>query len=294
MKINKPMLSGTLRDLNTIKFPVLATPKLDGIRCLKIDGKALTRNFKPIPNHHIRNTIEKLCPDGFDGEVVGIGNTFNEVQSFVMTEEGTPDFQYVIFDYVKDDLNKSYSKRIEDLKDWLKSSRNMTHLICLFPQEINNIDEFKYFETQALIDDYEGIMIRDPNGPYKGGRSSEKEGYLLKFKRFLDSEAVIIGFEEKMINTNESKPNELGYSKKSSHKKNLVPANTLGNLIVKDINTDVVFSIGSGYNDELRLEIWTNQNKYLDKLVRYKYQPSGTKDKPRFPIFEGFRDERDL
>lgn len=288
------MLSGTLKDLNAIKFPVLATPKLDGIRCLKIDGKALTRNFKPIPNHHIRNTIEKLCPDGFDGEIVSIGNTFNEVQSFVMTEEGTPNFQYVIFDYVKDDLNKSYSKRIEDLMEWLQNSKNMTSLICLFPQEINNVDELKYFETQALIDNYEGIMIRDPNGPYKCGRSSEKEGYLLKFKRFLDSEAVIIGFEEKMINTNESKPNELGYSKKSSHKKNLVPANTLGNLIVKDIKTDVVFSIGSGYNDELRLEIWTNQNKYLDKLVRYKYQPSGTKDKPRFPIFEGFRDERDL
>ena len=46
--ITKPMLAGKCERPDALNFPVLATPKLDGIRCLKIGGRALTRSFKPI------------------------------------------------------------------------------------------------------------------------------------------------------------------------------------------------------------------------------------------------------
>jgi DNA ligase-1 len=39
----KPMLATKCENPAALKFPVLATPKLDGIRCLKLGGKALTR-----------------------------------------------------------------------------------------------------------------------------------------------------------------------------------------------------------------------------------------------------------
>ena len=43
-----------------------------------------------------------------------------------------------------------------------------------------------------------------PNAPYKQGRSTVREGYLLKVKTFLDDEATVVRFEERMHNGNEA------------------------------------------------------------------------------------------
>lgn len=292
--ITKPMLAQTCEDISALKFPVLATPKLDGIRCLVVDGKAVSRKFKPIPNHFVRNKIEALCPNGFDGEIMCPGKTFNETQSLIMTEEGEPVFQYWIFDYVKDGLKIGYSERMKDLNDRKNRMGSNVNLVFLFPVRFNNWVDLTLYEHDQIIYGYEGVMVRTPDSPYKCGRSTLKEGYLLKIKRFADAEATVIGFEERLKNNNELQTNELGYAKRSSHKANLEPANTLGNLLVKDINTGVEFGIGTGFDDITRKDIWDNRDKNLGKIVSYQYQPSGMKDKPRFPSFRGFRDERDM
>lgn len=293
--ITKPMLAGTLEDISKLKYPVWVTPKLDGIRCLKIDGKAVSRKFKPIPNNYVRTWIETHCPDGFDGEIICPGKTFNETQSLIMTEEGTPDFQYVVFDYVKETLRTAYLDRMNYLLAYFMAhGQTMNFAAPLFPKIIINEILLKDELDLRLSRGYEGIMIRSGNGPYKCGRSTLREGFLLKLKVFADSEATVVGFEERLHNNNEAKTDELGHTKRSSHKANLVPAGTLGNLLVKDIKTGVEFGIGTGMDDALRLEIWNNQQKYLGKIVNYQHQPFGEKDKPRFPSFRGFRDERDL
>ena len=115
----------------------------------------------------------------------------------------------------------------------------------------------------------------------------------MKLKRFLDAEARVVGFEEKMHNDNKQEKDEFGLSKRSSKKDGLQSANTLGSLIVEDVKTGVKFGIGSGFDDTLKKEIWTQQNKYINKLVKYKYQSVGAKDAPRFPVFLGFRSELD-
>ena len=91
--ITKPMLAGKCTDLDKLQYPVLATPKLDGIRCLIIQGEdgrphAVSRKFKPIPNHHIRKWLEGNCPVGFDGELMLRGGTFQETASAVMRHNG--------------------------------------------------------------------------------------------------------------------------------------------------------------------------------------------------------------
>jgi len=45
----KPLLAAKLESLDQLRYPVLATPKLDGIRCLLWQGRAMTRKLKPIP-----------------------------------------------------------------------------------------------------------------------------------------------------------------------------------------------------------------------------------------------------
>ena len=49
----KPMLAGKA-DLDNIKFPVMASPKLDGVRVIVHDGVVYSRNFKRIPNDHVQ------------------------------------------------------------------------------------------------------------------------------------------------------------------------------------------------------------------------------------------------
>lgn len=290
--ITRPLLAGTLEDVSTLKFPVLATPKLDGIRVLKVDGKAVTRKFKPIPNHHIRILLEKHLPDGVDGEVMTSG-TFNDIQSKVMSHDGEPNFTLYVFDYVKDDLNKPYTERVCDMSSAL-TSKVPFDVVILRPVLLTSAEELLAFERECLSQGYEGVMLRKPDSKYKCGRSTLKEQILLKLKRFLDAEARVVGFEEKMHNDNEKERDEFGLSKRSSKKDGLKPANTLGALIVEDIKTGVKFGIGSGFDDAMKKEIWTHRDKYLNKLVKYKYQSVGQKDAPRFPVFLGFRSKLDI
>jgi DNA ligase-1 len=145
-----------------------------------------------------------------------------------------------------------------------------------------------------LNEGFEGAIIRSKYGIYKCGRSTLKQGILLKFKRSKDSEAIIVGFIEKEHNLNTAKKDAFGNIKRSSHKAGKVAANTLGALVVKDVNTGIEFNVGTGFNDKLRALIWKNRKKYKGEIIKYEYQEEGSKDKPRFPCFLGFRCEDDL
>ena len=100
-KIQKPMLAGNF-DPKKAKFPYIATPKIDGIRFLMIDGVAVSRTFKPIRNKHIQSLLSQYLPDGVDGELTS-GDTFQSSTSAVMTIEGEPEFKVWVFDYVNPD-----------------------------------------------------------------------------------------------------------------------------------------------------------------------------------------------
>ena len=114
----------------------------------------------------------------------------------------------------------------------------------------------------------------------------------MKFKFFKQEEFEVIGFTERMHNTNEATTNELGYTERSSAKDGLVPMNTLGSLTLKYGDTD--FSCGTGFTDAQRKEIWDNRDKYLGKLASIRYMSVGQKDKPRVPSFIGWRHEDDI
>ena len=114
--ITKPMLAGKCERPDALSFPVLATPKLDGIRCLKINGRALTRSFKPVSNRFTRGWIEANLPDGLDGELIVRGTTFSETAGHIGRESGEPDFTFAVFDYVSDGVDVPYACRMQELK----------------------------------------------------------------------------------------------------------------------------------------------------------------------------------
>lgn len=292
MIVTKPMLAGTPDSISDLQYPLLATPKLDGIRCLKIDGKAVTRTFKPVPNTFIREFIEANYPDGVDGEIMVPRNATDSFDTGpIMRQKGEPDFRYHCFDYVEPLAISSlhYQDRMRSLAD-MKYPR----MILVLPTHIENEQELLAFEAKCLANRYEGVMTRQPNGPYKMGRSTVKEQYLLKIKRFVDRDYIILGFQEQMENTNVATKDAFGRSERSTTAAGLVPQNTLGALLVADVITGVEFSIGTGFNDALRQWIWNHRDHFKGECGKYKSQPVGAKDKPRFPVHIGFRDPSDM
>ncbi len=298
----KPMLSGKLTSLEKLFFPCYVTPKFDGIRCLIKDGIAVSRTLKPIRNKHVQAMLKGL-PNGLDGELM-LEDTasFSEVSSAIMREEGEPNFRYLVFDFVEwpspktypmlRNCGKPYLQRMNDLE--LQASLVSRFVSIILPMEINSLLEFEMFESKCLEAGFEGVMIRKGDGPYKFGRSTSNEGYLLKWKRFTDSEAEVLGYVEQTHNANEKEKDALGHSKRSQHKENLVPVGTLGALVVCDLKTKIEFSIGTGFSGADRAYIWGMRKKLLGKTIKYKYQEIGVREKPRFPVFLGFRDKEDM
>jgi DNA ligase-1 len=293
MNITKPMLAGKCEDIARLTYPVLATPKLDGIRCLIINGKAVSRAFKPIPNDYIRNTIE-TCINSLqlDGEIMIPDRTFNELSGDVRRKDGRPtNFYYAVFDYVGDALSKPYNERMEELA----SLQNLPPFVKkILPVFINNEIELATYEVDQIALGYEGVMVRSPNSPYKCGRSSENEGYLLKIKQFEDTEAVIVSYEEQMHNDNAATRDAFGRTERSTHQENMRPAGVLGKLICNSPKWPHDFGIGTGFDAKTRAELWAKRDKLRNKIVKFKHQPSGADERPRFPVFLGFRDEWDM
>ena len=56
----------------------------------------------------------------------------------------------------------------------------------------------------------------------------------------------------------------------------------------------VEFNIGTGLTAQDRQAIWDNQQNFVGKLAKYKFFPVGIKDKPRHPVFLGWRSNIDI
>lgn len=287
MKPFKPMLASPF-DEALLKFPVLASPKLDGVRAIVRDGVVLSRALKPIPNKWVQQRFSHL--EHFDGElIVGASNhpdVLRTTTSGVMRVEGEPDVSFHVFDHVENHA-RLYTVRYDLLEEDTEIN------VFVVPQhELMNTFELNAFEHEVLAEGYEGVMLRRPEAPYKFGRSTAREGYLLKVKRFHDTEFEIVGFEEEMFNANEATTSELGRTKRSSHKANKIPKGRLGALVLK--YGDTTFNCGTGFNDAERENIWAERESYLGKLAKIKYFAHGIKDVPKLPSFLGVRDEMDV
>jgi DNA ligase-1 len=297
----KPMLATALPSdgSHELVFPVLATPKIDGIRALKVKDQLFSRTFKPIPNVVARKELERILPNGSDGELC-FGATFQSATSAVMTASFVPPqgtkFRYYWFDYVEQYVDVPYQERMKQMKEkaeQLDLESSVVEIIPLYPIVIRNKLELDAYESACLSDGYEGVMIRAPNGKYKNGRSTLKEGLLLKIKQSVDDEALVIDTEELQHNQNEAEVDALGNKKRSSHKENKVSGGVLGALVSKT-KDGIEFKIGTGFTAQMRSDLWKDRKSLIGKWVKYKYMPAGVKEAPRHPVFLGFRDINDM
>lgn len=316
--ILKPILAGTVHeaDFDRLEWPMLASPKIDGIRCIvhPLLGP-VTRSFKPVANAHIRLTLANVVSRmSLDGELVGIDangklEDFNTTQSKVMTHGGQPTFVYRVFDCFVT-AGEPFEMRYCDMLEAVKSIGSPL-VEPIYHELVHSDEAFREYASACTEAGYEGAMLRHLQGHYKEGRSTLRQQYLLKYKEWIDAEGIVVGFEERMHNANEDIKDNFGHAKRSSHKENMVPMGTLGALILDTAWGEL--RVGSGLDDAQRQDIWdrnivkvlkdgeTSIDEYelvvegvqpdMGRKVTFKYQAFGMKDKPRFPIFRHFRED---
>jgi DNA ligase-1 len=281
-----------LEAMSKLKYPVMATVKMDGIRALVLDmpcGKSLvSRRLKLIPREDLqRNAM--IIPIGFDMEIWYPETEFCDITSAVMSEypENPCNLEFHVLDWFMD---APYNDRMSALFDYFLVS-NLSWLKCEQPVTCYNHKQLFAFEKR-IIETGEGICFRAPDSPYKQGRSTLKEQYLVKLARFVYSEVKVINFIEKMHNLCPEKRDGTGHMNRSTSKDFDIGAGTLGAFEVEDEN-GLRFKIGtgSGLNDNLRDKIWRNQDKYFGKTLRIKSKAHGKKIKPRNPCYAGFRED---
>lgn len=279
-----------------LRYPLFVSPKLDGIRCLTIHQNCISRSGKLLPSSQAREMFAKY--PNLDGELI-VGDpedyhVYNRTNSHVMSyNKPADDLRFYVFDFIHPDyLHEPYVTRYEMAEEFIKKQNDPQ--LRLLPQIlVENERQLLHFEAECLKTGYEGIMLRDPIGPYKNGRGTFKEGIIYKLKREEDSEAVLVDLEEQMRNDNPLEKSELGFAKRSQAAEGLTPAGTLGKFIVMWEGDVLPVSPGKFTHQE-RQEIWNNPDKYIGQILKFRHFPHGVKDRPRFPRAIGFRDERDL
>jgi DNA ligase-1 len=288
--INKLMLScNTLPNIDTeINYPVLASGKLDGVRGCVQEQQLVSRSLKAHTlNRHATSYLSRAIFEGLDGELCLAGeswNNFNANQSAFTTQSGEPKFIWHVFDDISKPFMSAH-KRKTLAKERAQVLFDLGYPVFFCEQElIYDPSSLRYMYDKKREEGYEGLILTDPNGLYKHGRSTLKQGTSLKLKPSSDSEALVIDFIELEHNL------DAGNSIK---KENMVPGNMLGALIVRW--NGVMFNIGTGFSLAQRIEIWTNRDKYLNAFATFKYMEvfpdTGI---PRSPVFKGFRAKVDF
>lgn len=298
----KPMLAAKM-DESAIRFPVLASPKLDGIRAIVIDGVVVSRSLKPIPNKHVQALFGKPVYEGFDGELI-VGsptdpNVYNKTTSGVMSVDGEPDVRFFVFDLANEPVIGYIARYITALGRMDECGASKA-IIAVPMTTIESPAHLTDYESQAIDDGYEGVMIRRPDALYKHGRATAKSLDLMKIKREEDAEAEIVGTYEQMHNANEATTNALGHTERSTCKDGLVGADTLGGFTLRwPDGTTFDCSCGNLNHDE-RKELWVKRDTLRGQLLKFRYFKHGVKVnedgsfKPRFPRAIGLRHSDDL
>lgn len=294
------------------RLPLFVSPKLDGIRCTPRNDPIL--DFHSL-NSHSKGADRLVCKSkegldipsvqvqslftgyqGLDGELIEGDPTdegvYNRTQSFVMSRNKASErMAFHVFDITAHAVrDEPFYKRLDEAyrlteaynKEFGSDVRVVAHTLC------DTLDEFLECEDSYLEQGFEGLMWRHPLSPYKWGRGTWLESYNGKLKRFLDFEAEVVGFEEAMLNTNADLRSPLGHAKRSKAKAGLVPAGTLGKLIIDYNDEELPVSCGAMKHDERKL-VWDNQELYKGRWATIRHFAHGAKDRPRHPRFVGWR-----
>jgi len=273
--------------------------KLDGVRCNvvihDVNGDKIeifSRNGKQFHNFdHIIDEIRGVVknnptpyPVVLDGEIMSAD--FQDLMKQLQRKDGkkATDAVLHLFDtipldaFVLGEWNKTQTYRSAITKAWADlHAAEMPHVQALDWEEVDldtEVGQARFVEinAKAVKEKYEGVMIKDPDAPYKCKRVHA----WLKSKPFIEVTLTITGFEEG-TGRNEGR---------------------LGAIICagEDDGKDIVVNCGGGFSDAQRADFWNNRNSLLGQLAEIRadavtQNQDGTYSLrfPRFKTFRGFK-----
>lgn len=275
-------------------------PKLDGVRIITIldianktvtqysrDGRqndrfeAITQKLSALLPHLKRSIV-------LDGEM--ISRSFQDLMKQLNRKEDvdTSDARLALFDVLPldDFLSGECSMPQDERQDVLAGLMPLLQEHCgdrvyVIPKMLVDLDtpegqaNFREFNRETVEAGYEGIMVKDPTAPYKCKRTDA----WMKIKPFITVDLEVIGVEP-------GKPES-----KFAH--------TLGGLVCRGMDQErlVEVTVGGGYSEELRDQIWRDQASVIGRTVEIKGDAltraqDGDAWSLRFPVFMGFRDDK--
>jgi len=312
----KPLLAPNDEpNLDGISYPFLASLKLDGIRCVFKYGEMLSRSLKPIASKQVRERFEPIRAFSekyqviIDGEIYSPELTFQEITKYVMTQdyeskgsikrnggvlEIPPHLKFYSFDYIQgSELETPFKKRYQNLLAAHIFEIPSELSVAVDHKEISTKADIEKFFEESLRDGNEGAMLRDPEGIYKRGRGTLKQGIIYKLKPYRTFDAVITGVVQATVvdPSAEKKTNELGRSVTSKKKGDRIPIEKACAFWVDYEGKPL--KVVLAMTDEEKEEVWKNQDSYIGRTIEYKGMLVGAKDLPRHPIMLRFREDRD-
>lgn len=275
---------------DNIEFVV--TQKLDGFRSVVEinDGKIVairTRKGKLLNNlNELSIKLEEaLSQTGhyiFDGELLmndnegrwTSGERFQQTSKQVSAKGQAHDVAFHIFDalpydeFVNGSSSDTYTKRREFI-----DSIDENELVKVVPVlGACTKDEISTWSDFATENNWEGVMLNDPNACYE----TKRHKGLLKVKKMHTADLMIVGFEEAIDGKNRG---------------------GLKSLIVQ-LDDENTVNVASGLTEEQRVDIWANKDQYLGKIVEVKYFEETVNQNGgrslRFPVVLRFRDDKTI
>lgn len=277
--------------LSKLRYPLLASPKLDGIRAATPNGLPQSNSGKPFPNRALMDLLSQPAFANLDGELI-VGDpcahgVLHRTQSVVMSEDAPLDnLCFYAFDSLQD--GGPFALRTPRYR------HNMPHELEFLPQsELDSPQAVIQYVEQTLGLGYEGVILRDPAGRYKNGRSTLREGGMLRIKPREDTEATIVGYDFLEINDNAPEVSELGFTKRSSAKSGKIQTNLVGSVRMRDPRWPKEF--GATVADHaMRAYLAELGDGMLGKIGKFSYMPYGSMEAPRQTSFIGLRSPIDL
>ena len=253
---------------NHIKFPCFVQRKFDGTRCVSIPQVGLfSRNKKKYPHlDHITQEINMLPANIIlDGELYSESISFQEIVGIVKRQTLSKDdiqkqlhVKLFVYDIIND---QPYHIRYKSLIA-LFQKHNFKHLVLVHSDICDTKEQMIEKHDVYVEQGYEGIMLRNNNGLYKGTRSND----LQKYKQFMDDEYKVVGFED-----------GVGSDK--------------GAVIWVCVNKDnATFRVRPRGTRESRQELFANGLNYIGKMLTVRFQELTNDGIPRFPVGIAFRD----
>lgn len=293
----KPMLAPNEQvDIQTLKYPLFASYKIDGLRCIFQNGKMFTRALKLFPNIQLKRYFEFLLDYTrlhniiLDGEFYAKSLSFPELSGLIrrLDDRIPSDFQFLCFDAIKDNqFNTPFINRIINIPSFPNRCLLLEQRAVYNPQEIMD-----YYE-EALNWGCDGLILRSIHGHYKCGRGTLKEGLIYKLKPFQTFDGKIIDIVQATVvdPSAEKKVNELGRSVTSKKIGDRIPIPMAADFVV--LFNSIPLKVTIALTHEEKKTIWANRQDYIGKMIEYKGMLVGAKDLPRHAVFLRFREDKE-